>query len=500
MTTPAHTHGRSGSTISFAPVSLVPDDVLHEIFLLLAASARLIENESLRDDTSWLAISHVCRYWRSFALASPQLWTFIIVDEDSSTAMIREFLKRSKDSLLHITIVGRSGRHNAEGLLRTVQALSVHAHRFVTFHASHLQPLEMTAVLAHISSPAPVLQTLYLEALTSPPVVRGHVFNGQMPSLREISITGIAAPWLPYKNLTKLALLHQSIPSIEDLLWTLRNCPKLEFLNLGLLGSMAQGSLSDQLTIIDLPHLTELTLSCGRDDALHLMTQLSFPTTAKIDIRLHGPCRFPIKIAQNCPSLGQIASGVESALLHMSHNITGYRVSMVSEFLAFAVEQSWNEVEAGVGGEAGLILEEITFPALRELTIQNRAYGAAEEEWLHIFTLMPSLVSMVVDVRYGSPLNLLRALGQVVVAPSGGMQTASVVCPNLKSLILSGLDGATDYLLEQIVASLGTRTCRGARLGSFEITLTSPTTYPHSLIAQLTDIAEKVTVHGQDGA
>lgn len=53
-------------------------------------------------DLSWIALSHVCTYWRDIALSCALLWTFI--PTDVSTGMTKIFLARSSGASLSIAM------------------------------------------------------------------------------------------------------------------------------------------------------------------------------------------------------------------------------------------------------------------------------------------------------------------------------------------------------------------------------------------------------------
>ncbi|KAJ6619994.1 hypothetical protein B0H10DRAFT_1739000, partial [Mycena sp. CBHHK59/15] len=55
-----------------SPVRRLPDDVVQEIF---AASLPSNQNTTMSGAESPLLLCHICRAWRTIALATPRLWT-----------------------------------------------------------------------------------------------------------------------------------------------------------------------------------------------------------------------------------------------------------------------------------------------------------------------------------------------------------------------------------------------------------------------------------------
>lgn len=96
---------------SLVLIACLPPEVLGHIFLcyaalMKAASEReIVQYHSLSSTLDWLAITHICHYWREVALSTPQLWTDIVLHHEN-TDRVQEFIACSKQALLKIQIIG----------------------------------------------------------------------------------------------------------------------------------------------------------------------------------------------------------------------------------------------------------------------------------------------------------------------------------------------------------------------------------------------------------
>ncbi|KAH9936671.1 uncharacterized protein B0H18DRAFT_1101115 [Fomitopsis serialis] len=90
-----------------APISVLPPEVLCEVFLHIAAS--IVGGQSaylMPPPSSWMGVSHVCRHWRSVALSCLALWSDIMVSTlpPTRTEWMAEVLERSKSAPLAVAI------------------------------------------------------------------------------------------------------------------------------------------------------------------------------------------------------------------------------------------------------------------------------------------------------------------------------------------------------------------------------------------------------------
>lgn len=88
-----------------ATVHRLPFELLRDIFLKVLAESRgtflaeVYQNTERNCPYSWILVTHVCRAWRDVALASPTLWSTIIIINPAAT---KQFLQRARSGLLTV--------------------------------------------------------------------------------------------------------------------------------------------------------------------------------------------------------------------------------------------------------------------------------------------------------------------------------------------------------------------------------------------------------------
>lgn len=314
----SHFQGRLHSLIArrnaLAPInSRLPKEILCEIFLQLASecffgtsqssprvphhhpSLDALDEDSLTSDTkgaaatridytpryAWLAITHVCRYWRDIARGFPNLWSLIDIlpNWNHEPVYVDELLRLSKQAPLTIQH-GYSSQH----LVSQVESVLDEMYR--------IQDLKIFVQNANIWSRleksvfnAPLLERLH--------VMINHMtandtwymeYTANVPKLRELSLCLTSPAMLQALASSTLVKLHVDFPlppsgSLTDLLLRL---PLLEELHL----QEVFASTSDQAasTMIPLPRLRSLRLShyLGWEASANLLASLVVPSTVKI--------------------------------------------------------------------------------------------------------------------------------------------------------------------------------------------------------------------------
>lgn len=481
-----------------SPISIIPDDVLHEIFYLVAEDGFICTERwmTLYGRTRCLNLSHVCRYWRRLTLGSPQLWTFIALTRRISTYHLNLYLERSENAPLHLMLVGdRSVMDTTDDWSHKARILSDHLNRFQEFLVLEFQPQEIMTILGFFDKPAPKLQTLKLDADRQ--LLYPSLFAREMPSLREVRVKGVSMTWLPYKDLTALVLCDQLVPSLDRLLWTLRNCPKLKALKLGLLGAMNDEGATDlgsRGNTLVLPQLEELVLrSHVCKDVMDILSHLSFPSTASVGLVFQGPNRNTNNIAQQCPSLNDIITMVRHLTLEV---VSSY--SWSTRFVLWSPDANlrleWEWFEEGRQNDmleyVGFSL--VSFPALQHLTISADSSRFTEQRWLQILSSVPTIVSMDLDIKDSFVLAFFAALSQKPVIPYPPSPEA-LVCPNLKRLVISRMD-EQDSIFYEMATRLRTRDQYGCRLESLDLAMRSSRTLPPEIYSLLQKSIAQVTI------
>ncbi|KAJ6520523.1 hypothetical protein C8R45DRAFT_1121060 [Mycena sanguinolenta] len=150
-----------------SPLRRIPAEILSFIFLLSTPTISEVRYVPWHEYLFWSpwTLGRVCRRWRSVALASPALWSSIIMrnpnDEESefySLPMLEEQLTRSGMSPLHVvfdyeSFNDKTGGHVAEDVLKT---LARHSSRWKSLYITATQFTRLTSVRGRL----PLLEKL----------------------------------------------------------------------------------------------------------------------------------------------------------------------------------------------------------------------------------------------------------------------------------------------------------------------------------------------------
>ncbi|KAI0092681.1 hypothetical protein BDY19DRAFT_990382 [Irpex rosettiformis] len=234
----------SMSTIrnAFAPINILPSEILAYIFAMLVKSPRppqfLPDLEVCKQPYAWVTVTHVCRYWRETALSFPALWSNI---DSYSTLAALTFLDRSAAADARVYLrdaIGTSGISPSLDRGRFLQALAYHSERFEELH---IQPAFRygPVILRWFQHPAPKLQALTIMLNLNkegthelPPL-----FDGHIPNLKKLTLANFSQ-WSLHQfggKLTHLCLMDQPLRgrmSMERFVDFLSSCEALEELAL----------------------------------------------------------------------------------------------------------------------------------------------------------------------------------------------------------------------------------------------------------------------------
>ncbi|KAF9480798.1 hypothetical protein BDN70DRAFT_804624, partial [Pholiota conissans] len=89
---------------NFISISRLPPEVLSHIFMIVRVDAE--DSEPTKQLFAWIKLTHVSRYWRNVAIASPNLWAYIDNPMLDNSPWLEECLRRSKDANLTIHTTG----------------------------------------------------------------------------------------------------------------------------------------------------------------------------------------------------------------------------------------------------------------------------------------------------------------------------------------------------------------------------------------------------------
>lgn len=298
------------------PVHALPVELLSRIFAL--GSQDQHDPDVIPPGTPHfeVLVSHVCQHWRDIALHTPSLWTSIHFRTVVHQERAKQYLARSQRALIDIIVDTCSepeyipGRNLFRKEFKPVFAIvTPHIDRW---HSLCLKVRDLTCkgyardVLSSCGS-APRLETLHLwhienwetserlfTAIGPPPVV---VFEGSLPSLKNIILIGVNVPWEQSKFLEGLTTISFALHS-EDVrmrydLWKrmLSRSPNLA--KLSLLYSGPKQNTDDfqgrwDSDPIALPKLSELSLTDLEPGYLcELLMRLEMPAVRKLKMELH---------------------------------------------------------------------------------------------------------------------------------------------------------------------------------------------------------------------
>ncbi|PSR72240.1 hypothetical protein PHLCEN_2v11832 [Hermanssonia centrifuga] len=137
----------------------LPSELLEEVFQHYIGSMCRADHkplhdrhEALSEPYAWIRICRVCHPWRGIALASPRIWSRIVVTDTTKYECIREMLSRSQQAPLVVKV---HAKVDAVCMSRSVQAILAQMHRICSMDLrivgisllDHIQAIECNAPL-----------------------------------------------------------------------------------------------------------------------------------------------------------------------------------------------------------------------------------------------------------------------------------------------------------------------------------------------------------------
>ncbi|KAI0309480.1 hypothetical protein OF83DRAFT_1158460, partial [Amylostereum chailletii] len=249
------------------PISLLPIEVLCQIFALVAATDPVVTDNRYRgypiltrQTRGWIRVSHVCRSWREAALGCPTLWTNVPLY--SGDFWRDTFLARSRAAAIDVTAPRMGTKWHTTSII-----LSEHLHRVRNLTAY----IPSQDVLDFLSSPAPLLEHLDIECFSGGPVplIFPNLFSGDAPRLTSVFVSESSSfPAHPtlYANVSKFAISSSildpdafHIPSTFDFFSTLQSMSEIAYLQLDGCLPAVPGPPWPEHTL-HFPHLSHLEL------------------------------------------------------------------------------------------------------------------------------------------------------------------------------------------------------------------------------------------------
>ena len=232
----------------------------------------------ITDQNTIFQLATVCRHWHETLTGTATLWTSIDCRSRSRTSIL---LQRSKSSPIDVTV------DRAHYVPEVVPIIASHTHRMRSIHIT-LSSREFKDLQSLLDGPAPILNEMWINrwghhpARSLPLCISS--FQGQFPALRILGLSGhpfdfTRSTSMVTNGLTKLLLQNDQSHHLRDLLYYLKHCKNLEYLDIGL--PNLQGTVPTS-HIVSLPKLRELRLDRFLPAFFH---HLSFPPSTDLAIQ-----------------------------------------------------------------------------------------------------------------------------------------------------------------------------------------------------------------------
>ena len=246
---------------SFAPINRIPPEVLS-----------LIPDYWYKDVTGedMIALTHVCRGWRTIFTSRPSLWSSL---DCTNVDMTRTYIERSKAAPLELWLEDSpNNSYNKEAFF--LMAPHISRLKYLNIRMEDLQE----DIISHFFCHAPLLEELHIDITPTPSVLSGAFLDGDLPSLRRLTLDGVITH-LPWKNLSNLVLFDlRHIPAdriaMTQLLDFFENTPLLH--KIVLRASIPGSSDAPPERIVSLPHLKKFAITAQPAHTV-LLNHLSIP-------------------------------------------------------------------------------------------------------------------------------------------------------------------------------------------------------------------------------
>ncbi|KAF9789241.1 hypothetical protein BJ322DRAFT_528213 [Thelephora terrestris] len=180
-----------------------------------------------------IAMTHVCRSWRSTLLSTPSLWTKIDFSVSTNPQQALEFLHRSSNQLLDVFQNLESLYHLEPFLSITLR--NIHRLRSLEIYSSHPY---VENVLDKLTMSAPELR--YFAISNDPDITRRDVgfpttvFKGQLPKLATLSLHYLRTNLRTFNFpcLTRFEFTTGTTMSVQDMTSFFERSPSLEFVQI----------------------------------------------------------------------------------------------------------------------------------------------------------------------------------------------------------------------------------------------------------------------------
>ena len=271
------------------PIHQIPSEILAEIFY----HCPVLRYESISDRRSILVLSQVSRYWRSLALSTPTLWTYLLVQVqklNNPQTVNREhacacnWLSRSGQLPLEIAFDIPAKASYVEPVF---QLLASRSSRWGSIKLLALPTDSPTWQRLQVPGKLPMLESLDIRLGVMEHIAFVNVF-AIASNLRRLKLH-ITDPMrsishlshFPWIQLTQVDLTIHVTPALFEILALASNAVRLR---VSLQRQVFSGDVEPQ--IIMHPNLSELDIRAGSNDssAVYLMDHLSLPSLRTLSL------------------------------------------------------------------------------------------------------------------------------------------------------------------------------------------------------------------------
>jgi F-box-like len=275
----------SGKQLPPSPYVTLPPELLRAIFKACADPPSTEPgNWSWYDarKMQWIAITRVCRYWRSVALGYSDLWKRLRFFNPKIT---KEMIHRSQGANLEV-IINASYRSIAKSTI--IPMVLAELHRISMLHIKRLELLES---LVNGLSAAPKLEYLYLSASEIMVFyIPDTIFSRETPALRSLELHSCTftspSPSSGTVSYPNCPIGH--IPStISQIVSFLRGAPMLHTLILDTV--LPYADTGDAYPNLVLPKLSRLELTSSVASCTNFLEHIIFPVTTDVTVNCENP-------------------------------------------------------------------------------------------------------------------------------------------------------------------------------------------------------------------
>ncbi|KAJ7720047.1 hypothetical protein B0H16DRAFT_1739075 [Mycena metata] len=281
-----------------APICVLPNELMARILTIYAAETDTLFN------LKWSKVMYVGRHWHELARAAQSLWSFIDLVWHGSYETLYNQLRHSGVAPLTIKLALGEYAQYTDIILDECERISS---LLVTTRISYLDVSGTSQYVYELIGKLPECRLPILRSLSLDPSYKRDelppniveaippvLFEGILPSLRELKLKSVAFPLGSLSGLTSISLTEcldisaglPSIASFRGLLEMLGSCPELSTLKLEL--TTPEPIPQQSYPTVDLAALTWLQLREDVTLCTALLKHVRFPPTTSVHVLPSG--------------------------------------------------------------------------------------------------------------------------------------------------------------------------------------------------------------------